>query len=48
MIVTRRGYPDDVAAATQFLVSDDAGFVTGVELPVDGGMLIFHNVPAVT
>jgi NAD(P)-dependent dehydrogenase (short-subunit alcohol dehydrogenase family) len=48
MIATRPGYPDDVAAAAQFLASDDAGFITGVELPVDGGMLIVHNVPAVS
>ncbi|BBX64305.1 putative short-chain type dehydrogenase/reductase [Mycobacterium saskatchewanense] len=48
MTVTRPGYPDDVAAAAQFLASDDAGYITGVELPVDGGMLIVHNVPAVS
>ncbi|QLL05041.1 SDR family oxidoreductase [Mycobacterium vicinigordonae] len=48
MIVTRTGYPADVAAAAQFLASDDAGFITGVELPVDGGMLITNNVPAVS
>jgi len=48
MTVTRPGYPDDVAAAAQFLASDDAGYITGVELPVDGGMLIVHNIPAVS
>jgi NAD(P)-dependent dehydrogenase (short-subunit alcohol dehydrogenase family) len=48
MIVTRTGYPDDVAVAAQFLASDNAGFITGVELPVDGGMLIVNNVPAVS
>ena len=30
--------PDEVAAAALFLVSDDASYVTGVALPVDGGM----------
>ena len=29
--------PDDVAAAIVFLASDDARFITGVTLPVDGG-----------
>jgi len=34
----RFGTPDDVAKAALFLVSDDAAFVTGSELTVDGGM----------
>ncbi len=34
----RVGTPDDIAAATAYLLSDDAGFVTGSELVVDGGM----------
>lgn len=33
------GEPADVAAAVAYLVSDDAKFVTGVELPIDGGLL---------
>jgi 3-oxoacyl-[acyl-carrier protein] reductase len=34
----RAGQPEDVAAAVRFLASDDAGYVTGTTLFVDGGM----------
>jgi NAD(P)-dependent dehydrogenase (short-subunit alcohol dehydrogenase family) len=33
----RIGEPLDVAAAAVFLASDDAAWITGVDLPVDGG-----------
>jgi NAD(P)-dependent dehydrogenase (short-subunit alcohol dehydrogenase family) len=33
----RLGEPDDVAGAAFFLASDDASWVTGIALPVDGG-----------
>lgn len=29
--------PDDIAAAALFLASDEAAFITGVALPIDGG-----------
>jgi len=36
-LIKRLGTPDEVAAAAVFLASDDASFITGVALPVDGG-----------
>lgn len=38
----RWGEPEDVAGATVFLLSDLAGHVTGVALPVDGGFTVSH------
>jgi NAD(P)-dependent dehydrogenase (short-subunit alcohol dehydrogenase family) len=35
----RIGEPEDIAAAIAFLSSEDAAWITGVTLPVDGGML---------
>jgi NAD(P)-dependent dehydrogenase (short-subunit alcohol dehydrogenase family) len=39
----RFGRPEEVAAAALFLVSDEASFVTGVALPVDGGFTAGHR-----
>ena len=40
MVPTNRiGKPEDVASAVLFLASDEASFITGTSLVVDGGLL---------
>ena len=39
----RQGTAWDVANAALFLASDEANFITGVALPVDGGALVHIN-----
>ncbi|MFW2851912.1 SDR family NAD(P)-dependent oxidoreductase [Sphingomonas sp. TX0543] len=38
--VKRAGRPEDIAAAVAYLASDDAAFVTGTHILVDGGLTI--------
>ena len=40
----RFGKPEEIAGAAFFLASDDASFVSGVALPVDGGFTAGHAV----
>jgi NAD(P)-dependent dehydrogenase (short-subunit alcohol dehydrogenase family) len=40
LLIKRSATPTDIAAAVSFLLSSDASFITGVQLPVDGGWLV--------
>ena len=40
----RVGTPDDVAGAALFLASDEASWITGTVLRVDGGLLAGNEI----
>ena len=42
----RMGEPEDMTGAAVFLASDDAGYVTGQLIAVDGGILAAMRSPA--
>ena len=48
MHLTRLGMPDDIANAALFLASDEAAFVTGAVIPVDGGVTARMPVPDIS
>ena len=41
--IGRVGEPEEVASVVMFLCSDDASFLTGVALPIDGGFMLFKG-----
>lgn len=40
LLVDRVGSPDDIAAAIEYLLSEDSGYVTAVVLNVNGGLVV--------
>lgn len=40
MLIPRAARPEEIAAAIWFLLSDEASFITGTQLVVDGGYLV--------
>ncbi len=41
------GRPADIAALARFLASDQASFINGAILPVDGGVTAVHRIPSI-
>jgi NAD(P)-dependent dehydrogenase (short-subunit alcohol dehydrogenase family) len=39
-LLNRFGKSEEIANAVRFLASDDASFITGTELTVDGGLTV--------
>jgi len=48
MHLTRLGLPEDIANAVLFLASDEAAFITGALVPVDGGSTCRMAVPDIS
>jgi 2-keto-3-deoxy-L-fuconate dehydrogenase len=41
--IGRMAEPDEIAALAHFLCSDEAGFITGTDYPIDGGYFKLHG-----
>jgi len=41
--IGRMGRPDEIAALVDYLCSEDAAFITGSNLPIDGGFVTLNN-----
>ncbi len=41
--IGRMGQPSEIAALALYLCSDEAGFVTGCDFPIDGGFIKLNN-----
>jgi len=41
--IGRMARPDEVAALALYLCSDEAGFITGTDYPIDGGFVTLNN-----
>ena len=41
--IGRMGTPDEVASLIAYLCSDDAAFITGTNVPIDGGFITLNN-----
>lgn len=45
IMVPRFGEPADIAAGVTYLLSDESKYVTGIELPIEGGALCHQALP---
>ena len=44
-LLPRLGLPSDIASGAVFLASDEGSFITGVLLPIDGGLTCHLEMP---